>query len=179
MEEKGAFLFEFTSRLEEKDYVGFNFYHSFGGLKWIFWVLGLGYFLFSGIDKIYNYFAKGMTLETFDLFFGIFFLIIPVVLPLYLLFYAKRIFQSDKFLQEDIKCVFMDTGILESTSSSDTFIDWDRIWTVKENNELIMIYIARIKAILIPKRKVDDALVADIKKLLREKIDENKLKDLG
>jgi YcxB-like protein len=158
-------------KLTAEDYTGFNLYHGR-------WQLA-GLFLFYLC--LFVIFAKwsGVLGNSSNLA-----IVIPAALALSGLMLAfqlwrirvrtGRIFESDKISKLEQHIVLTEEGIRHTTGETTVNLPWDDVYKVSEISKAVVIYLARNKVIMLPKRDVGD--VGEVRETLRRHLPGTKLK---
>ncbi len=145
---------KFNIKLTLGDYRIFNFFHSFGSTKKALILVSLIVSLYPFL--IYNYLTKqDKILLVVIIVSGAMFLLATLIgLTIYL--YSKKVFESDKYLQEEQSFEIDDKAIKVSSNSINSVYKWSELYKCVETKGYFFIYIANIKAIIIPKRQLKD-----------------------
>lgn len=157
---EGERKMEINYHLTEEDYLNFNMYHvknSKAAMK----SLNLQRFLSPVFFIIFAYmFSSLVEIE----FLGIFitFLVISI---LWIIFYPKYFYahvrrQTKKMIQEGENegllgshhLLMTEEGIIETTSSGETRVNWSSLKDFKEDDDNFYIYNSGLSAIILPKR---------------------------
>jgi hypothetical protein len=166
---------KFKVNLSLEDYRNFNYSHIYSGNKGRFIIIVNALLLIFSLllipSALYNGEQIPMT-AWIALFMPFLYLII---LPVMIFFSTKRAFKTDKFLSEEQNYAINNQNIEITTVSSKVNIGWDKIYLIKERKNYIFVYIARTKALIMPKRNMIDSL-NNIKKIYADNIDKKKLK---
>jgi len=165
--------FDVTLTLD--DYRRFNFAYLYTGLRGVMTIaFGLS-FLIGSIILVPSAISRGGSNAYTGwvmVFVAIYFLIF---LPFSIFLRTKRMFESDKFLSEPQHYSVEADGLEVTSASSKTILAWDKIFSVRESKNYIFMYLARTKALIIPKKNIGEELDFFIRILL-ERIDRKKIK---
>jgi len=160
-----------TTKLSIDDYVKVNYHLLYK--KWaIKGMTGFGIFfiLLALITLISG--------PNFSWFLFIFGLLLTVGLPIQVYFTAKRNFKSDRRIGEQIEYHFDNQEMQIVGESFNSRLTWDKIYSVTENKDWVLIWQNRQIANVVPERdfKVDD--LESFKEIVRtQKGLKNKLKN--
>lgn len=85
-----------------------------------------------------------------------------------------RLFESDKSIQAEQRIALSAEGIRHTTGDTTVQVEWDNVHKVAETDKAIIVYLARNKVIMLPKRDIGDA--DQVKNALRQHLPATKLK---
>ncbi|GAA0121785.1 MAG: YcxB family protein [Clostridium argentinense] len=167
-------------RLEFKDYKDFNIHHS----KKHFYGAGILYFILFMSTMLFKIFSNDLD---GDMLKNILIVMIPtgillislVLLAFYFLiaFHSKKVFKSQRRLQEEQNYIINDDGILLISKSSNNNIGWKNIFKITESQNSIFLYLGDIKAMIIPKRAFGgEDNVAVLKEIIKRNLEPDKVK---
>ena len=150
-------MIEFNVKLELKDYTRLNIYHS---KKNIIFSLLLGWIIVTIFSINYT-----LSFKIFGyIFFTVFYLVLYI---LRLKRISKKIYNSDKFMQDEIHYKINENEIIQETKSSNFKMSINDVVKVGEDKYSIYIYISKIKVILIPKRCISSDEQEKLKAILK------------
>lgn len=93
------------------------------------------------------------------------------------LYRIKRIYKSDKLFQKLQNYTINDTGIKMESESGNGTMKWDEVFRVDESKDSFLIYLSRIKALMLPKKFFDnDEQMKLFRKLVRFNMPSKKVK---
>ncbi len=90
---------------------------------------------------------------------------------------AKKMYDSDKLIQEEQTYAIDTEAINTTTNYSSSRITWDKIYRVTADKKYICVYLSKMRAFLLPKKCFTSA--ADINtmiEIIKEKMDKKKIK---
>ncbi|MGD0565863.1 MAG: YcxB family protein [Candidatus Goldiibacteriota bacterium] len=106
-------------------------------------------------------------------FYGIYLILMPVLVY----FNVKKIFESDRIIQEEQVYEFNGEGFTVTTSYGKSFTGWDKIFSASADKNNISFFTSRIRAFLLPKKYfTSEAQIEALLAAMREKIEKKKLK---
>ena len=150
-------MLEFNVKLEEKDYVRLNIHHN---KKNIIICLLLGWILVTIISVNVNLYTKILGYVFFTtLYLVLYCFRIKIV--------SKKIYNSDKFMQDEIHYKINENEIIQETKASNMKISTSDILKSFEDKYSIYIYISKIRVILIPKRCISSEECEKLKEILK------------
>jgi hypothetical protein len=158
-------------KLTAEDYVDFNRYHGrmqLALLFLIYWAIFLIVSMWSGGHKgslsLALMIPAGLVLS--GLLIGLHFWTIRVK--------TRNLFKSDPFAQMEQQLEFSSEGIRHTTGATTMNLTWADVWKVAETSKAMIIYLARNKAIVLPKR--DGGEWPQLKETLRRHLPPAKLR---
>lgn len=166
---------------KEEDCRNFNFYlMNFSKKRFVmigvflvlFILVGVSSFIFSGSGN--NYSGFNVWLRGAAAIFGV--IVIWVLFILMLDATFVKIFRTDKKLQLEHTVVINDEGITIESKTDNEKIKWDDVYKIGESKKAIYCFVSIIRAIIIPKRILDNGLLDQIKKTAEEKLSPDKIK---
>ncbi|MGD7044819.1 YcxB family protein [Jeotgalibacillus proteolyticus] len=90
---------------------------------------------------------------------------------------TSREYNSDQLIQKEITYTFTPKEIQQKFDRSVGYFEWNQIQNVHENKDMFRLYVSKAKAIILPKRFFNsNAEIELLKKLVRDKLDNNKVK---
>ncbi len=160
-----------TVKLTAEDYAGFNLYHGrrqLAGLFFFYCCLFVLVFLFSGIMGEEPHLAvvllTAIGLSALLLVFQLWRIRVR----------TAKIFDSDKVSKLEQRICLTDTGMQHTTGDTTVRVPWEDIFRVAETKKAIILYLARNKVVLLPKRDVAD--LAGVKEMLSRNLPAAKLR---
>ncbi len=149
---------EFTINVSKKDYISFNFYFLYSGLRGVLIFSTVILLLLIDSWIIYDIIiSKSMLFSpvrivafTITLFY--------MILPFTVYQQASRIYKTDVYLREPQLYKFFDNSITISSPASSVTITPDKVFKIIENKKYILLYIAANKAFIIPKIQIQEQL---------------------
>lgn len=147
---------EFDIKLEEKDYQEFNVVHVYKGkLQGKITILCGMFFLFIGFIGVAGSFStygfQSFIMNFPTLFTGV---LLLLLFPIILRQKANSTFRGNYFIPKTQRYYFSELGLNVSSESGNTNIRWDEIYRVVEYKNLLLIFILKDKAYIIPKRLI-------------------------
>lgn len=91
-------------------------------------------------------------------------------------FKLKKVFTSNKTIQEEIIYTFTDDKIETKGETFDVNFSWDKVFLVKENKEWFLIYQSNTIMNMIPKKFFSSQEIFELRKIIRNKKIKTKLK---
>lgn len=91
-------------------------------------------------------------------------------------FKLKKVFISNKTIQEEIIYTFTDNEIQTKGETFDVDFSWDKVFLVKENKEWFLIYQSNTIMSMIPKKFFSSQEIFELRKIIRNKKIKAKLK---
>ncbi|MFB9325550.1 YcxB family protein [Paenibacillus aurantiacus] len=93
---------------------------------------------------------------------------------------SKRVYNSDRLLQQEMRYSFSEEGIAyEQPSGSGTLV-WNDVFKVAENRDFMIVYMGRARTVIVPKSALDGSEEIDLlRSLLRSAMDPAKLQLLA
>jgi hypothetical protein len=79
-------------------------------------------------------------------------LLFLLLMPVSIFMQSKKVFSTDKFLQEEQEYEFGDAGFTVSSPHGRSEIPWNMVYKVKHTKNFISIYLSNIRAFVIPAR---------------------------
>lgn len=167
-------------KLEFKDYKDFNIHHS----RKHFYGAAILYFVLFIITMLFKIFSSGMDAQLLK---KILIVVVPtgillaslILLTFYFLiaFHSKKVFKSQRRLQEEQNYIINDDGISLINKSSNNNIGWENIFKVTESKNSIFIYLGNVNSMIIPKRAFnsnDDITI--LKDIIKRNLSAEKIK---
>ncbi|WP_169306704.1 YcxB family protein [Cohnella pontilimi] len=158
-------------QLTADDYAEFNRYHGRRQMALLFFLYWIVFVAVAGM--------RGGAADA-----GRFGLLIPAGLVLSGLLIAmhlwsikvktRKLFQNDKLAQMEQQLHFSETGIRHTTAESSNLVEWADVYRAAETRNELILYLARNRAILVPKRDIG-AQWQQVKELLRTHLPPRKL----
>jgi hypothetical protein len=156
-------------KLTLTDYRNWNMEYFYSGLRGrllviiaVILVLATGYYaLFAGQEV----FARNPQI-IFVMALGMLFL---VMMPVSIYLQSKKVFLSDKLLQEEQEYDFREDGFSVKASFGNSEITWDKVDSIKISRSFISIYLSQIRAFVIPSGLLPAGQKEELVKLLNEK----------
>ena len=150
-------MLEFNVRLELKDYIRLNIFH---GRKNVIIMLFLGWFAVTMMSI-----GRPLNIKIFCyIYFTILYLLFHFI---YLKYNSKKIYESDKLIQQEMHYIVSENEITQETENSKNKILTSDILKVCEDKYSIYIYISKIRILLIPKRCISLNEQEKLKNLLK------------
>lgn len=149
--------FEFDLKIDEADYVRFSNWRNKSRLKkfTLFWII------FYLIVHIFLYTQYPLTAFLFmvvldAVIYLIFYLLYSLFIVYYLRYRAKKIYQTDKLLQETYQITINDNGIIEQNENTYVKLSWDKFISIVRNKNYVYLFISKLKVLIIPLKLVDE-----------------------
>jgi hypothetical protein len=149
-----------TTKLTIDDYIKVN-YHLLYRKSSIKFLTGIGLFMLILILFTFNSFAE---FPWFQLAFGLF---LTVGLPVSIYFSARRNYKSNGRISETIIYEFDKENIQLTGESFNSKLTWDKIYSVTENKDWILIWQNRQVANVVPKRDFTEGQLQAFKDIVR------------
>lgn len=138
--------FKIKSKIELDDYIKFNFYFQRKTL--------ISTILFSLIVFLFVIYMGGGILPGREFFCIIIFVIYVFLLINNMKKKFKKVFISDKLLQEECEYIFDKTCFIEKTLRGEVTIKYSDVFKIVENKQAIYIFIGEVRCYIIPKRYI-------------------------
>jgi len=149
-----------TTKLSIDDYIKVNYHLLYRKLV-IKFMTGIGLFMLLIITFSFNDFTS---FPWFQLIFGLF---LTVGLPVQVYFAAKRNYKSTGRISETIAYEFDKEHIQLTGESFNSKLTWDKIYSVTENKDWVLIWQNRQIANVVPKRDFKDGQLQAFKDIVK------------
>ena len=149
-----------TTKLSIDDYIKVNYHLLYRKLA-IKFMTGIGLFMLLIITFSFNDFTS---FPWFQLIFGLF---LTVGLPVQVYFAAKRNYKSTGRISETIAYEFDKEHIQLTGESFNSKLTWDKIYSVTENKDWVLIWQNRQIANVVPKRDFKDGQLQAFKDIVK------------
>jgi len=160
---------EFKINISLKDYRAFNIWHLFLSSNPIIIFIASLLILICLPVLLFLFLKDGNLFSLIVFVMGcLSLLFILIILPLTIIVTSKSVYKSDRFLQEEQNFKVDENQLTIDTESSSFKLNWKEIYKGVENKNYFLIYIAKIKAIIIPKVQISD----EDREFLKQKIEE-------
>lgn len=165
--------YDFSGRLKYEDFLKFNRAHLkqyfFGGKRKFILGLALALLLLASASDIYEMAGgKRFLTDTTLLFILILAAVYSVLFLILPKFRYRKLFDSNRFLQEEQTFRITETVISITTPSTSVQITRDKVEKLLCTADLICIYISRMQAHLLPRHYFDnDARFAEISAFIK------------
>jgi len=158
---------EFKTRTSLKDYRAFSFWHSYMRTNPILLFISSAVTLAMLPLLYYFYLLDGdmFSLGIFIFCSAVLFIVL-ILFPIIIFFSTKSIYDSDKFLQEEQTITIDENQITIATRSSTFNVEWKELYKGVETKRHFFLYIAKVKAIVIPKEQINAQGAAFIREQL-------------
>lgn len=134
-----------TTKLSIEDYLKINYYLLYR--KWTSKVMtGIGIFMLVSLLFTFDSFKES---PWFQLVFGLF---LTVGQPISVYFNAKKNYKSNRRISERINYEFDKENIQVTGESFEAKLTWEKIYSVTENKDWILIWQSQQVANIVPKR---------------------------
>lgn len=99
-------------------------------------------------------------------------------MPIIIKFKYKKLLVQDKFMREEQKYIFSESGIIIYSDSSSLSFKWNEVYKAISEKQNIVIFISKNKAFIIPLRifEGDTIRLEELKNILISNLPKNKLK---
>lgn len=159
-----------TTKLSIEDYIKVSYHLLYR--KWaVKFMTGIGLFMLILILFSFDSFTQ---FPWFQLIFGLF---LTVGLPISVYFSAKKNYKSNGRISEYINYEFEKDNIQITGESFNSRLTWDKLYSVTENRDWILIWQNRQVANVVPKRDFKDGELQVFKNIVKSRRGlKNKLK---
>jgi hypothetical protein len=107
------------------------------------------------------------------IFYGVYL----ILMPLLVYYNVKKIFESDKLIQEEQSYEFDEGGFTIYASYGNSWIDWEKIFRATVDKKYVSFFTSRVKAFLLPRKYfTSEEQAKAVINLIKEKIEKKKLK---
>ncbi len=89
---------------------------------------------------------------------------------------SKKIFEADEVMQQEQNVLVNGEGFSEETKFGKTSFKWHRVYKILETKTTIYIFMSKGKALIIPKKFMDDSQIRLFKQIVNSKVDAKKIK---
>ena len=165
--------YKFSGKIEYEDFLTFKRVHLkqyfFSGRNRVIWIGIIAILLLISASDLYDMLRSGRPVTDTTLFF--FLILAAIYAMLFLLlpkFRYRKLFSSNRFLQEEQTFSVTEQIITITAPSTSVQITRDKIEKLVCTPELICIYISRLQAHLIPRHYFsDEAAFAEISEFIK------------
>ncbi|MCB0515263.1 MAG: YcxB family protein [Chitinophagales bacterium] len=159
-----------TTKLSLKDYIKVSYHLTYRKLA-IKFITGIGLFILVSIIFSYSSLTQFPWIQ---LIFGLYF---TVVIAILVYFYAIRNYKSNRRISETINYEFDSENIQITGESFSSKLTWNKIYSVTENKDWILIWQSRQIANIVPKRDFKEGELQAFKDIVKSQSGlKNKLK---
>jgi hypothetical protein len=156
-------------KLELQDYRKWNMAYFYSGLRGKLIVSVSAVVILAMTYYVWFVSKSNVQLSPQIIFVAALGLLFMFLMPVSIYYQSKKVFESDKFLQDEQAYDFREDGFSVKAPYGCSEVTWDKVYRITTTREFISIYLSKIRAFVVPSRLLPAQEYEILKKILNEK----------